>query len=183
MYKCFLDLDGVLSDFMLHCHAWHRLPYDYDKYPYPVGEWDCIPPQDMSLEDFWGALDIEYWATMPWTEDGMEILQLVEDTFGKENICILTSPSRNPECAAGKLLWIQNNIPAYRRRFLIGPPKHFCAGKDRFLVDDSDKNLREFNAWGGHGVCVPRKWNKEHACTEDTLGALRLNLMSCLKGF
>ena len=180
MYKCFLDLDGVLSDFMLACHVWYNIPYDYEKYPYPVGEWDCIPPKDMSCEEFWDNLSSLYWGTMPWTEDGLEILKVVEEEFGQENVCILTSPARNPECAAGKLLWIQKNLPQYRRQFLIGPPKHFCASENAVLIDDSDRNLANFEKAGGKSVCVPRKWNKEHMYTDDTVGVFRLNLTACL---
>jgi hypothetical protein len=42
---------------------------------------------------------------------------------------------------------------------VVGTAKWFAAGPDTWLIDDSDKNIRMFREWGGHGILVPRPWN------------------------
>jgi hypothetical protein len=59
--------------------------------------------------------------------------------------------------------WIGKNLPDYKRQFLIGPGKNFCAGKDHILVDDADHNLKAFSEAGGLVVPIPRKWNEYHS--------------------
>ena len=159
--KCLLDLDGVLTDFMSAAHQFHGLPYSYEDYPYPLGEWDCLPPAtaNMTPQEFWGRLGADFWANLPWMPDGKAILCLLETYFGPENICLLSSPTGLAESVSGKVRWIQQNMPEYRRRFLIGPTKHFCAHRGVVLIDDADHNVTSFGEYGGLAVLVPRKWN------------------------
>jgi len=55
--------------------------------------------------------------------------------------------------------WIREHLPAYSRRFLIGPAKEFCANPRSVLIDDSETNVKAFFEAGGHTVLVPREWN------------------------
>ena len=177
MLKCLLDMDGVLTDFMTAAHKEHNLSYDYEHYPYQLGEWDCCPPPQsgLSTRDFWDRLQHNFWASLPWHPDGKEILSIVEAFFGKENVCLLSSPTLSPESASGKIEWIQRELPEYSRRFLIGPAKQFCASHHNVLIDDGDHNLDKFYANGGISICVPRKWNQLHHIT-DSIQYLQNNL-------
>ena len=165
MFKCFLDLDGVLSDFITASHEHYQVSYSYDEYPYELGTWTNLPPETatgMTTRDFWDNLGADFWMNLPWMPDGKEILELVESLVPKEQICILTCPTLTPGCAEGKMWWIQQNLPDYARRFMIGPTKQFCAGPDTLLIDDADHNLEAFFDEGGRTVCVPRKWNVQY---------------------
>lgn len=164
MIKFMVDLDGVLADFMSHAHKFHNLDYSYEDYPYPMAEWDCLPPESgrLTTEQFWDALDEDFWASTPWMPDGQEILDVIESYAGPKEICLLTAPTRSPGCAAGKMAWIRRELPKYRRQFLIGNSKQFCASKDTVLIDDADRNIDAFKAAGGLTVLVPRKWNSNY---------------------
>ena len=182
MMKCFLDMDGVLVDFMKGAHEFHRLPYSMKAYPYEFGVWDNCPPStsELSTQEFWDSLDEEFWANLDWMPDGNAILQYTESFFGVKNICLLTSPTRCPRSVSGKLLWIQKNLPRYKRQFLIGPPKHFCAHNNAVLIDDSDRNINSFVEHGGTGVLVPRPWNSEYMDRKESLLSTYLKLIDVL---
>ena len=159
--KCFLDIDGVLVDFLGGACEFHKIPYSYNEYPFAYGEWDVLPPPTLSLStrEFWDVLDADFWANLDWMPDGKDMLALAESVFGEENICLLTCPTLSSACVAGKIDWIQKNLPKYSRRYLIGPPKHFCAHDNSVLIDDRDRNVEEFVDAGGYGILLPRPWN------------------------
>lgn len=174
--KALLDLDGVLCDF--HTAMCKALSLSMpDPWPSPQ---PCLFKALGLIEtsELWETFDNEYfWANLDWTADGKQILAIVEDFFGPENVCIATTPTRNPRCAAGKVRWIQRCIPAYSRRFFIGPPKYFAAAPTNILIDDSDSNINLFRQHAGLGILVPRPWNT--ACDLPTLPTLSQRLSSC----
>ena len=125
----------------------------------------------MTPEVFWD-LPESFWAYLPWTKDGHQILDLVERSFGKENVFIATCPTKSPASASGKMRWIQKNMPDYARRFIIGPPKWLCADKDTVLIDDALHNVGQFRDAGGRGILVPRLWNPRYNI-HDVLGCIK----------
>lgn len=157
--KCFLDMDGVLCDFVLAACQLHGAddPYKHDR---NLGVWGFDKLIGVDTEAFWKPLGYEFWSTLPWMHDAGYILRLVERTFGKENVCLLTSPCDTAGCVEGKREWVKQNMPDYSRRLLIGSAKEFCAGPNRVLIDDYDHNVKVFRAAGGEAVLVPRKWNQ-----------------------
>lgn len=158
--KCLLDQDGLLSDFHEGALALHSLkdPYineeNLGKYGIEHMNGVQIPPAQ-----FYGKMDEEFWASLQPTAEFDEIIALVESKFGRENVCILTAPVMTYGCLEGKRRWINQYLPQYKNQFLIGKPKHFCAGPDSVLIDDSDSNTKAFRAEGGKTILLPRPWN------------------------
>lgn len=159
MKRCLLDMDGVIADFVRGACRLHNQmnPYynsDFEGF-YFNEAWNMKPA------DFWRGMDRDFWAGLDWMADGRLLFGFIDSHFGPENTCILTSPCSNDGCYDGKQDWIRAHLPkAYHRRFLIGPEKSYCAGPDRVLIDDRDENIEEFIKFGGHGILVPRPWNK-----------------------
>ena len=182
--KCLLDLDGVLVDFMKGAHEFYGLQYSYEDYPYEYATWNCLPPKDvtsMTSREFWDGLTAEFWASLEWMPDGKEILTLIESYLPRDNICILTTPTLNKSSIVGKMLWIEKELSKYKRQFLVGPAKEFCASSRRVLIDDADHNIEKFREAGGLTITVPRKWNSMHA--EDTLPFLETRLNALMENF
>jgi hypothetical protein len=148
--QCLLDLDGVLVDFTGAVEK---------KYSVKIIEWNFDDHLPVSKSEFWAGCDELFWAGLDWTVDGKEILAAIEEAFGAENVCLLTSPCLTRGCLEGKKAWIEKHLPAYGRRYLMGPAKEFCAGQSRVLIDDRFENVRSFVDQGGKGVLVPRPWN------------------------
>lgn len=182
---CFLDLDGVLVDFVggaLAMHGKHIPPAEV--------RWD-FPSQvgfdGVNAAAFWAPLGRDFWAGLGWTADGRGILAAVEDAFGPERVCLLTSPCLTPGCAEGKLDWVRRELPGYARRVLVGPCKHLLAGPGKLLVDDHDANCEAFAKAGGASVLVPRPWNEyRDDCRSDgtcDLTGVRMSLRDFVSDF
>lgn len=168
--KCFLDLDGVLVDFVGPACRFHGKgnPYTDGRGPY-----DTWKPLGMTRADFLLPLPAGFWENLPWTSDGREIMSVVEREFGAENVCILTAPSGFPGCAEGKIAWIARELPEFYRsgRYLLGPAKYFAAGPGKVLIDDSPDNTFSWRAAGGNTFLLPRPWNQKAG--GDPLASLR----------
>ncbi len=178
--KCMLDLDGVLVDFIADAHRYYGLSYSYEDYPYELGNYhNCPPPNsEMTTREFWDGLAEEFWENIPWMHDGHEILTMVERAFGRENICLLTSPIPNYSNIVGKLKWVARELPEYAQRYLVGPAKSFCASPNTVLVDDADFNIEAFAKAGGRTVLVSRPWNSRHATDTMPLFRIQLHIVS-----
>jgi hypothetical protein len=156
MQVVFLDLDGVLVDFVGGAFAHHgkSLPMREVRWDFPKQ----LGFEDAWAESFWAGLGYDFWANLDWTAEGQALLAQLEGLFG-DRIALLTSPAKTSGCAEGKLAWIGRHLPKYARRYFIGPPKELIAGPGKILVDDHEENTRKFAAAGGRAILVPRPWN------------------------
>jgi hypothetical protein len=151
-----LDLDGVLVDFVRgSCEA-----LGLDPLPPAEVRWNFYEQLGLSGEEFWPKLGKDFWAGLPWTEEGPSLVEALESSFPKESIAILSSPCRTPGCAEGKIAWIEKNLPQYVGRYFLGTAKYFLAGPRKILLDDYDRNVENFTRNGGVGVLTPRPWNR-----------------------
>lgn len=171
--RIFIDLDGVLNRFQ----GWvfKRLGLDYDplsykQYPVEAG-WDIVKAANIiageerwTTSAFWKSVTQDVWATVPLSDEAHWLLGHCEQLVGRDNIAILTSPTLAPDCAAGKVEWIQQYMPKWlQRQFFIGPKKRLIAAPDALLIDDSSDNIDEWVKAGGKGLIVPRPWNRANS--------------------
>jgi len=184
--KVFLDLDGVLVDFVGGVHNALGLPYRYDEYPYEKGKWNMLG--DVGGK-FWdgkfpfsvvnGLCSQEFWSNLAWMHDGWRLLHGRAGIMSKfDDITILTAPMPNPGSWTGKYLWVEKNMPAKFLKNIIMSvvPKSLLAGPDTLLIDDKDENIAEFVAAGGCGILVPRPWNELHGWADEALQVVKNSL-------
>ena len=183
--RIFLDQDDVCNTFTMY--ALHQLgckvsATDYAAYPRHVG-YDIVAAnwlggQQYTVPDFWNSIGREVWATVPESEVFPRLLEKAARLVGRENVCIATSPTKDPDCLAGKLEWIHRHFPAWmHRQYVLTPRKHFLARPGAVLIDDNEENIRQFEAHGGSGVLMPRPWNS--AWGREPLVYLEENLRRC----
>lgn len=170
-----LDMDGVLADFV---GSACRL---FGKSESSVTQWHIEKDWGITQEEFWAKIaeaGEDFWANMEPTSEFTELIRITD------NFLVVTSPSLDPACAAGKTKWLQTHLPErHRRKYLI------CAAKKRvvrgrFLVDDSTNNCLTFswNSAPGEieslGVVWPAVYNRPadrvEALREDVVKWLRL---------
>lgn len=171
----YLDMDGVLCDFMSACLKLHGDP----EVNHAGTFWGVCHSLNITEEQFWtpiNAAGSSFWADLNWTNDGKDILKEVEELFGMENVCLLSSPSHCPSSVYGKLEWIRRHVPAYSKRYLLGPDKGFVASSGRLLIDDGDHNIQKWVGGKGIAVRVPRPWNSEHEFSDSSLYIVRERL-------
>ena len=170
--RVLLDMDGVLVDFLGGACKFHGVTYDgLPHNPYSQTEqkpWEIEGVFGMSPHKLWNPLGRDFWANLDPLPYCHEVVELLSERFGEENICLLTSPIRTDGCIDGKMDWIRKHLPQFKRRFLVGPAKQFAASSSHVLVDDRPKNIEEFKAVGGNVFMFPAPWNrrfKEHPVT------------------
>lgn len=159
--RCFLDMDGVLANFVEGVCRAHSRPDPYlDATNF--GNFDIEIIWGMSARDFWTPCDgPTFWEDLQPMPDARNIIQAVTKKFGKDNICVLTAPSLSPYCVPGKRKWLKEWFPELKD-VLFGSAKQFLAHPNSWLVDDQDNNVDSFLLAKGNGILVPRLWNREH---------------------
>ncbi len=170
---CFVDVDGVLCDFVGGALRLFRREDLLSSWP--PGEWSIAKLLGLTEGDFWAGIDRDFvfWETLRPTAEYQDIMEAVEKRFG-DNVYLLTSPSLNPACLAGKARWIKSYLPAYYRKFFMGTAKHALAGPGRFLIDDYDKNVDDWRAAGGRALLLPRPWNRNRIPVEQVIPKIAL---------
>lgn len=159
----FYDMDGVMCN-------WHdptcRLFGTSMAEIAPQWEPGCFELRrilKVSDPELWAVVDRagqQFWANLELLPGAKQMWELADEfKWGKH---FLTCPSAHPSSSAGKVEWLakftgNNNF----RDYIFTKNKHFCAGPDRLLIDDSDDNVNAFRANGGHAILYPALWNSE----------------------
>lgn len=163
MQRCFLDVDGVLCDFMDGIHQALGIDYDPSHWPYKHGPdgWHFHDELGLTFEQLSAHCDFTFWQNLRWTHFGRDILRVLLQHFGKEQITLLTSLMPHIESASGKMAWIKKHLPEYERQTIIcSSPKEILAGvPDSFLIDDCQKNVDRWQDAGGTAILIPQPWN------------------------
>lgn len=92
-----------------------------------------------------------FWENLPEMDD----IHLLYEYLQPYDFYILTAKGTfdNRSCE-GKWKWIQNHFPVKKDHFFCVPreAKRLFANKDSVLIDDYDKNIKEFRDAGGIGI-------------------------------
>lgn len=170
----FIDMDGVLCDFVKSALARHGR---MDKYP--VQQFDMAAELGISDAKFWKPLvGHEFWRDIEpyeWLDD---ILNLAR-AFSGGNITLATSPCSDPFSASGKIEWIKRHAKSMSRSFLIGPGKHHMAKNGAVLIDDNEGNCDKFIDHGGDAILFPQPWNRHRKLCGDRIEYVKCRLEQC----
>ena len=164
MYKTiFLDMDGVLCDF--ESHYMQLTGKDFHSFEHRQEGWDFIEPYKEV-----------FFETMPTMPDTYDLVDGVEELAEQYNctVAILTAVpkiGRIPTARIQKYNWINGYFPQFSCTFNIGPHaqhKQFHCIPGDILIDDSPKNIPQWNDVGGFGIL--------HSSAVDSLARLKLHL-------
>ena len=166
-----VDLDDVLNQFTMHALRYMGcLNCDTDAdFPIEVG-YNIVaacnlkhPTQHWTPKQFWSNLSREVWVSTPESEWMMWLLNWCGEAVGRKNVLLATSPTYDPECAAGKTQWIQEHMPDWMlRQYSITPKKEAYAHPKTLLIDDAEINVDTFRAKHGQAILVPKPWNRNN---------------------
>lgn len=165
LLKIYVDMDGVIADMVPYAFEWYGFTgYDDTMWPDHVG-YDIVEAyriltsdRDMEDSEFWQGLSHQFWATVPKTSFCDPLISYLLSNY--KNVFISTNCTEDPFSAAGKLEWIQDNLPeCLHRNYIITPNKYCHARSDSLLIDDCDSHVDKFEEAGGFAITVPRPWN------------------------
>lgn len=185
--RVMLDIDDVCNQFAMFALAYVEATpcfMPYSEFPAICG-WDIVDAANTLADPnhrggfgwhgsytpdaFWDALDRKFWGTVPPAPYLWELLDYLKARVGTENIILASSPTRSPECLAGKLEWIYMFTPPWlHRNYMIGCRKECLASPDVLLIDDRRGNCEKFINAGGAAVQVSKPWNVEGFKEGDT---------------
>lgn len=169
--KIFLDLDGVIVDFVLPAMARHNAEIPCEA-AYPPGYgWDILGATNLirekrglfklSASTFWDSFDYRFWVGLRPYPLATRLISRLE-TVGE--VYFATSPTLSGECFAGKYDWVRRQFPKFKRKLIITADKTVLADDRSILIDDRDLNVSRFVEYGGRGILVPRPWNHYGTC-------------------
>ena len=156
-----LDCDGVFADFITGILDVLEYPdYHIDRWPWGR-VFDIFPLIGTNWNEASQHCTSEFWAGLPWMQDGRSILQQIFQRFRPSDVMLLTKPMDHDGSYTGKAQWVTEHIPELRRRLVpthIGK-EEFCHDFNDLLIDDSQENIDAWIKAGGFGLLVPRPWN------------------------
>ncbi|MDE1971029.1 MAG: hypothetical protein KGI50_05660 [Patescibacteria group bacterium] len=166
----FIDMDGVLANFIKSAYNVHGRQYTESEYP--VGEYDIPKAMGLTTSQFWEPINArreEFWFNIPkysWADDLIAML--------REPWTIASSPSQEPESASGKVKWLRYYFGLGFRNYMLGHDKHHLAqspmGMGTVLIDDNENQVNAFIREGGYGILFPQPWNNNYHHTHDRFG-------------
>lgn len=185
--EIYIDLDDVLNRLSMYILHSVGLDIDYNSYDEYPTEWgynileaakslaggDWRP----ELGTFWDMIPQKVWRECPKSELCDWLVPMCASLVGEDNVFIASSPTKDPDCLAGKLQWIHENLPTFlHRQYFITPRKIQLAHPGALLIDDSDSNVLGWRERDGFAITVPRPWNSCNMWTNTAREHIHHNL-------
>jgi hypothetical protein len=151
-------MDGVLADFKTAAVKTTGMS---------INRWMNIP----SSKQKWSLIlqNKNFWYDLPWMQGGKQLWSYIS----KHDPHILSAyveENFDPNCIPGKKAWLRKNVnmvnPQKVNLVKRREKKLFAKrGKPAILIDDYEKNIRDFNMSGGIGI--------HHTSTSKTIQQLK----------
>ena len=166
----YLDMDGVCCDFVsaaLRINGFEPEEVFSRWQQEHRGEFHMSKVLDIKMETFWDHIHtggIDFWRGLeayPW------FTQMHKELEKLGRVVFLSSPTRSPDCIAGKHHWLQDRFGRTFNQFIFTQQKDLLAHSNATLIDDYEGNITAFNDRQGHGQLFPRFWNARHHIDDD----------------
>jgi len=129
-FRLFVDMDGVLTDWLKQYEDFSGRPFDESK--------------DIT----WGITNnLEFWSTMKWLPKGRALW----DALKPLSPVILSAPASSTHAVDGKTLWVQEHI-GRDVRYVFENEKWIYADARSILIDDMDRNIEPWEENGGIAI-------------------------------
>jgi hypothetical protein len=149
-----VDTVGVLSDFISPA-----LELTKTKIPIKDITWNFMETLlPGGRDEFWNLITEDFWAYLPWTNEGRELIKGLINIAGAENIILAVGPNQYWH-SDGHVKWMRQQLPELMNQFVMTHRKEYLANSRSILLDDREHNCDQFAKFGGHALLVPRMWN------------------------
>lgn len=159
----FLDLDGVLANFVKAARIAHGIPWGEEF------EWDFWHSWGLTDSEFWSKCSgIKFWSDI----DPFDHTRLLYETCNKRaNTFILTAPTKtaHAECCAGKSIWCQRVLKCHPQHVLPIYDKWLVSGEGRLLIDDKQENCESWERHGGKALLWRTPHSPQGLCLQEVI--------------
>lgn len=168
----YLDMDGVLCDFVTPAMTVHGRPELLQPGAWPKGVYTLEEVLGVTKSQFWEPidnLDYPFWSMLPaypWWQT------LLHVSMARAYQVVILSKPHGPQSTAGKHYWLTHHFGHDFDRYAFTPHKHLLAGRGKVLIDDCEANIREWRNAGGIGLLFPQPWNNGEGDIETVLEEL-----------
>jgi hypothetical protein len=103
------------------------------------------------VEAFWAPLTsagAKFWITLKWMPDGKQLWNYIE----KYKPTLLSAPSREESSKLGKRVWVKRELPNATLVLRSAERKKEFANPNSILIDDREKNIKQWEDAGGIGI-------------------------------
>jgi hypothetical protein len=158
MKTIFLDVDGVIADFVGGVRKLYEMPDDWVPKTYMFSQSDL----GMTWDEFSKRVNntLGFWTRMETCADGMEFLNEIRHqciSYGVPIVCLTAPMQRCDDFYTERLDWISRHVVVDDVIFAVR--KHHIAAPGKLLIDDCDSNVDAWRAAGGTAILWPRPWN------------------------
>ena len=162
----YIDMDGVLADFVRGSLRIHNIGFTEEKYN-EFG-WDYFKDFGFTWQEFFAKIDYnaEFWANLDPIPEGIALVKALIKRFGVDHVGILSS-GKSPHSTDGKRLWLRKYLPELESGATFCCEKWRHAHPCAILIDDYKKNVDEFRDKGGIAFYFPQPWNKSEVRHEN----------------
>jgi 5'(3')-deoxyribonucleotidase len=170
----YLDMDGVLANFSLGLVKAHKRADLASKVlddNFPTDWW--YNNELGTEEDIWKPIDklgIKFWDSLLPYHYMEDVLTAVEDSGLPWYIC--THSRNNASSVGGKINWLAEHLGGWFEDIIMLKDKSRLAHPDALLIDDSNKNISMFRAYGGQAYLFPQPWNDANLFTNSRITGL-----------
>lgn len=176
--RIFLDLDGVLANFVRGAAPLFGREHDELVAGWPAGEYDMTKVLGITEDEFFfeiHAAGADFWADLPPYPYAMDLVHFCRDLAPTY---ILTRPTACGSSLAGKLRWMQRHFGPDFIDYAITWKKELCAGPEAVLVDDHAVNCTKFADGGGTAIVFPAYNNYRHPQADRCVDVVKEELAS-----
>ena len=139
--RIYLDMDGVLVNFEKQLE---------DTIKMPISKWTKL-----GRKERWDPIiaNKKFWSDGPWLNEGKKLFNFVKK-YQPHILSAYVEHAHDPNCIPGKRKWAMRNtgIPMNRINLVMRSQKQTYASPASILIDDYEKNTKEFTARGGTGI-------------------------------
>lgn len=152
----YCDMDGVLADFKTGAQKTTKMS---------INKWMSMGKEKWSLI----TAKKDFWQTLPWMPGGKQLWSYLSK-FDPHILSAYVEETYDPNCIPGKTEWLRRNAGMTNRQrinLVRRKEKKLFAkrGQPAILIDDYEKNTREFEQSGGVGI--------HHTNTSKTISELK----------
>ena len=164
--KTFLDMDGVICNILLPWLSEYNHQTGENIQVEDIKEWDLFKQvkQPKVLNKI--LLSKKFFQKPEPYLDMLKVLpRLLKDE--RFDIYILTQvPRSSPYAGWDKREWLRKYLPQFdMERFISAHHKYLLSGRDRIILDDHPRHLKQWFEEGGTTVCFDHPYNREATCT------------------